>query len=59
MLRRDAPTAVSEMEADKDGVRLGLDMPTLDVITSPKFLQPCDCGDHDRSSLSCGVSYEN
>ena len=37
VLRHDAPTAVSEIEADKDGVRFGLDTPTIDVINDPNF----------------------
>ena len=43
VLRHDAPTAVSEMEADKDGVRFGLDTPTLDVINSPNFYKSSVC----------------
>ena len=37
VLRHDAPTAVSEIEADKDGVRFGLDTPTADVINDLNF----------------------
>ena len=37
VVRHDAPTAVSEMEADKDGVRFGLDTIASEVINSPNF----------------------
>ena len=37
VLRHDAPTAVSEMEAVKDGIRFGLDTTTFEVINSPNF----------------------